>query len=184
MNSEPRVHPVYLHAAAASHPGCRRGENQDHFLIADLSVPPTDGGLVLGLAEPGDGQVREADFLLGASGALVLVADGMGGAAAGSVASQIAADAVHRALREPAPVLDPSARGLARRLRAAVSAANEIVHREAQEPGRQGMGTTLTAVGVVEDVCFVAQVGDSRAYLVRNGEATQLTRDQSLGQQM
>jgi protein phosphatase len=74
---------------------------------------------------------------------------------------------------------------LAYRLKEAVEVANGHIHAYAKaHPEVRGMGTTTTAVGVLGDHLFLAQVGDSRAYLVRQGKAHQLTKDQSLMQRL
>jgi PPM family protein phosphatase len=74
---------------------------------------------------------------------------------------------------------------LAKALRGATEAANARIHRYATEhPEHLGMGTTATVAGVAGDEVIIAQVGDSRAYLVRGGQATLLTKDQSLIQRL
>jgi len=101
------------------------------------------------------------------------VADGMGGAKAGEVASKIAADAFDEAG-------EPPAEGEAQ-LRDIAQSANRRIYDLAQaEESRRGMGTTLTAALVGEDEVSLGHVGDSRAYLLRDGELEQLTRDHSL----
>jgi len=101
------------------------------------------------------------------------VADGMGGAKAGEVASKIAADAFAEADWPPAE-------GEAQ-LREIAQSANRRIYDLAQaEESRRGMGTTLTAALVSEDEVSLGHVGDSRAYLLRDGELEQLTRDHSL----
>lgn len=103
---------------------------------------------------------------------LFAVADGMGGHAAGEIASEIAITA----LAENAP-RTPDAAALGR----AVETANHAVIRSAQEKrGRAGMGTTLTAAILSQNNLVIAQVGDSRAYLLHHGKLQQLTRDHSL----
>src|SRR2546429_3109575 len=78
-----------------------------------------------------------------------------------------------------------TAQRFAYRLKEAVEVANEQIHAyAAAHPEVRGMGTTTTAVGVLADHFFLSQVGDSRAYLIRNGQAVQLTRDQSLMQRL
>ena len=103
---------------------------------------------------------------------LYVVADGMGGHAAGEVASEIAVEV----LAERAPkTLDPEA--LAR----AVEEANlAIINAARIGEGRKGMGTTCTAAMLEDERLIIAQVGDSRAYLMHNGKLQQLTRDHSL----
>jgi protein phosphatase len=110
----------------------------------------------------------------------------MGGAAAGELASEMATETIYGQLvkvwnEEP----EPSAQLFASRLREAVEAANSRIHEHAAaHPELRGMGTTTTAVGVLGDHLYLTQVGDSRAYLVRNGAAYQLTKDQSLTQRL
>jgi protein phosphatase len=80
---------------------------------------------------------------------------------------------------------DLSADTFALHLRAAVERANERIHGYSKEhPDVRGMGTTVTVAGVLQGSLYLAQVGDSRGYLVRNGAATQLTKDQSLMQRL
>jgi protein phosphatase len=80
---------------------------------------------------------------------------------------------------------EPTSQRFAYRLREAVEAANTHIHAYAKgHPEARGMGTTTTAVGVLGDHVFLTQVGDSRAYLIRNGTAYQLTKDQSLMQRL
>jgi protein phosphatase len=79
----------------------------------------------------------------------------------------------------------PTPASLAGRLREAVETANGLIHDHAvRHPEFRGMGTTVTAAVILGQDLFLAQVGDSRAYLVREGETVQLTRDQSLLQHL
>lgn len=109
---------------------------------------------------------------------LVLVADGMGGHAAGEVASRLAVDTTHEAL---AGAADRGVRGeaLEAELTAAVAAAGTAITRRAEaEPGCRGMGTTLLACVLDPAGLFrLAHIGDSRGYLLRDGALQQLTRD-------
>lgn len=103
---------------------------------------------------------------------LFVVADGMGGHAAGEVASEIAV----RVLSDRAPE-HPDSEELGR----AVQAANHAILKAAHEGrGREGMGTTCTAAMLEGERLIIAQVGDSRAYLLHRGRLQQLTRDHSL----
>jgi protein phosphatase len=102
---------------------------------------------------------------------LYAVADGMGGHAAGEVASEITIRTLENAHLTTA---DPDA------LRQATIEANEAVIKGAREGlGKRGMGTTLTAAIIADDRLLIAQVGDSRAYLLRDGRLRQVTRDHS-----
>jgi protein phosphatase len=116
-----------------------------------------------------------------------MVADGMGGAAAGELASSMAVDVVMKELRERwcTDAVPADATNFAAALRAATEAANERIHAYATaHPENRGMGTTATVAGLLHDTLFLAQVGDSRAYLLRDGVARQLTKDQSLMQKL
>ena len=112
---------------------------------------------------------------VGEHGILVAVSDGLGGHAAGEVASAISVDALFEgATKEAAPGLDEEAR-----LRGIVSWASRHVRKVGERIDRRGMGATLTAIFFHRAGSYVAQIGDSRAYRIRDGEITQLTRDQS-----
>jgi len=154
--------------------GQQREHNEDAFLVADLTRQNAS-------LKP---EVREHE--LGPKGTLLLVADGMGGAAAGEVASKMATDSIYQHLethwladKESTP------QQFAFRLREAVETANGKIHHHSKlNPDRRGMGTTATAVGILGDFLYLTQVGDSRAYIIRNGEAAQITKDQSLMQRL
>jgi serine/threonine protein phosphatase PrpC len=112
-------------------------------------------------------------------GVLLVVADGMGGTRAGEVASRLAAETVVASFRS-ADGGDPLAE-----LYRAVEAANRLVHEESQSrPDVSGMGTTCTAAVVRGSALYFAHVGDSRAYLIRDGGIRQLTTDHSLVAQL
>src|SRR3954447_3928445 len=109
---------------------------------------------------------------------IFVVADGMGGAQAGEVASKAAADAFDVDLPEEPPE---------QVLRETILAANRTIHELARaDPSRAGMGTTLTAaiVDAVGEEVAIGHVGDSRAYRLRGGKLEQLTRDHSLVEEM
>ena len=154
--------------------GLTRDHNEDTFLVADLSTG--DASL-----QP---SVREHE--VGVRGSLFMVADGMGGAAAGEVASAMAADIIFRHLSTAwAGDTEATAARFAFRMREAVELANAEIYAYAREhPELRGMGTTVTAAGLYGDDLYLTQIGDSRGYLVRGGEAIQLTKDQSLMQRL
>lgn len=107
---------------------------------------------------------------------LFVVADGMGGHVAGEVASRMAAETVSARFAAAAAGEEPTAL-----LSEAITAANEKVYRLAQEDSeRAGMGTTLTAAFVAGAVLYWGHVGDSRLYLLRGGELSQVSEDHSL----
>jgi protein phosphatase len=112
-----------------------------------------------------------------ARGPLYAVADGMGGAQAGEVASRIAAEAF-----EPAERGEEAAEAF---LRSVVQSANSQIHSISQhDSSRSGMGTTLTAVLVEGDEISIGHVGDSRAYRFRDGKLALLTSDHSLVEEL
>jgi serine/threonine protein phosphatase PrpC len=116
-------------------------------------------------------QGNEDNFFVRAP--LFVVADGMGGAQAGEVASEMAVAAFDRGL--------PGGTSPADGLVEVIEAANRAIHeRSRTEHQRAGMGTTVTAAYVGEETVTVAHVGDSRCYLVRDGKLTRLTDDHSL----
>ena len=109
---------------------------------------------------------------------IFVVADGMGGAQAGEVASKAAADAFDRDLPDGPP--EPF-------LRETIEAANREIHELARDdPSRAGMGTTITAaiVDAESEEVAIGHVGDSRAYRLRGGKLERLTRDHSLVEEM
>ncbi len=154
--------------------GCTRDHNEDCFLVADLTAKKASL-----LPEVRDHEV-------GRKGSLLVVADGMGGAAAGEVASEMATEVLFEHLLATWLNDDENTpQQFAFRLREAVEEANRKIHGHARDnPELKGMGTTITAAGVLNDHIYVTQVGDSRAYLIREGRATQITKDQSLMQRL
>ena len=107
-----------------------------------------------------------------------VVCDGMGGAAAGEIASSLAVDEILRFLKNRAPVDGPA---LPEAVQDAVSAANEAIYSRAQRNHKlNGMGTTLVVLATREEHVWVLNIGDSRCYRLRSGKLEQLTRDHSL----
>jgi serine/threonine protein phosphatase PrpC len=130
-------------------------------------------------AQSDQGKVRTSNedyFVANSEHKIFLVADGMGGHAAGEVASRMTAERVEAILSGDKPEA-----GIEDLLRFAVSEANTAVH-EAQKARAEyrGMGSTLTLLTFADGNYCVAQVGDSRAYLLRNSNLIQLTQDHSL----
>ena len=154
--------------------GRTREHNEDSFIVVNLSEgePLRFDRLVEQPADP--------------AATLFMVADGMGGAAAGEVASATAVDVVLRHLREKfADQRSLAPADLAAELARAAEKANWSIFQQAvNRPELRGMGTTATIAALLNDTLYLAQVGDSRAYLVRGGKATQLTKDQSLMQKL
>ncbi len=118
---------------------------------------------------------NEDRFLIADDLGLALVADGMGGAACGEVAAQMTADCVAEMLRVP------GANGAVAALEAAITEANRRVWMHARQTHEcNGMGTTIVAACWSGSRLAIANVGDSRAYLLRHDQLTQLSYDQSL----
>jgi protein phosphatase len=166
--SEPasRAPSLDIVVVGASDVGQVREHNEDHFLVGDL-----DNKLPVEVDEPW--------CVASDRGPLIVVCDGMGGVDGGEIASELAANVMWREMKKTPDTRDPEV--FARLLRRAVRVANHDVHAMARrEPGLRGMGTTLSAAGVVGDRLIVATVGDSRAYVLRSGALVQVTRDQSL----
>jgi serine/threonine protein phosphatase PrpC len=166
--------PITVEVFAKTDLGRSREHNEDRFLVADLTRKTAS-------LQP---HVRQHD--IGERGTLFVVADGMGGAAAGELASQMATDTIYAHLLKAWHEEDEATpQRFAYRLKEAVEVANSSIHAHAKaHPEVRGMGTTTTAAGVLQDHLYLTQVGDSRAYLVRGGEAFQLTKDQSLMQRL
>ncbi len=154
--------------------GKTRDHNEDAFLVADLTTRNAS-------LQP---EVREHD--VGRRGSLFMVADGMGGAAAGELASEMATTTVfdHMA-NQWGNDQEVTEQRFAYRLKEAVELANQRIHDYAsQHVEVRGMGTTTTAAGVFQGALYLTQIGDSRAYLIRQGRIAQITKDQSLMQRL
>ncbi|HEY8198023.1 MAG TPA: protein phosphatase 2C domain-containing protein, partial [Gemmatimonadales bacterium] len=163
-------------------PGKVRTENQDHFLICALkkqmvvhqtSLPQTDQLMA--------GPERLA-FLM-------MVADGVGGGAKGGEASRMALEAVTQyvsgSMRCYYAARSADDRAFSQALQeGALQSHTELVRRGDENPDYRGMATTLTLFLGVWPRAYLLQVGDSRCYLLRNGELTQITRDQTMAQEL
>ncbi|HEU4406108.1 MAG TPA: protein phosphatase 2C domain-containing protein [Polyangiaceae bacterium] len=158
---------LQLTVAARTDTGRVRRINEDAFLVADVERG------ALGDA-PGAHQ-----FEVGPRGALLAVSDGMGGHKAGEVASALTLASLYRALAGERPPPDSGPVDSDALVERAVKVANRDVYEAALQPGREKMGATLTAVLVDEAGAHIAEIGDSRAYLIRDGAIRQVTHDQS-----
>lgn len=159
----------------------RRG-NEDNYLLLNLDSARF---------EIGGGSDISGDFpavTLGDEGIVLAVSDGMGGALAGEVASQMAVETVRDVLlgNDAEITLSPDEnQPLINRLHQATIHANRAIHRKGRiDPQYNGMGATLTSSAITRQEVFLLQIGDSRAYLIRNGKIEQITKDQSLVQQL
>jgi len=169
-----RPKPIRVEVFGKTDLGRTRDHNEDRFLVADLTRKTAS-------LQP---DMRQHD--IGPRGTLFVVADGMGGAAAGELASEMATDTIYAHLLKTWNDEDEvTPQRFAYRLKEAVEVANASIHAHAKaHPEVRGMGTTTTAAGVLNDHLYLTQVGDSRAYLIRGGKAYQITKDQSLMQRL
>ena len=166
--------PVLVDAAGFTHPGLVRETNEDHFLVARLGRYFETVSTSL---HPDDLPARTDD-----AGYSLIVADGMGGHAAGEIASRLAIREIIRlglALPDWIVRIDDSTReAAATRAQERIERLNAMVIEGAERnPELHGMGCTLTAARNLGRVLQVAHVGDSRAYLLRAGRLHRLTRD-------
>jgi serine/threonine protein phosphatase PrpC len=145
-------------------------------VIVHMSVAAaTDVGMVRSGNE--DNFYADADSTRG----IFVVADGMGGHAAGEVASEMAVQIVARELASLRDVRDGTA---AQRVTAALRAANRAIYERMQaETDKQGMGTTASLLVVSHGSYLIGQVGDSRVYMLRDGKLSQITKDHSYVQE-
>lgn len=153
---------VTVRAFGATDVGVVRDGNEDAFVIADLT------------AGRHGTPAATTEIPVGPNGVLVVVSDGMGGAQAGEVASALVVDSMRDFLDDERAGAD-----IGRAIKLAAEEANRVVWAAASRASRKGMGATLTAVLVHGALAHVAQVGDSRAYIVRKRQIRQVTKDQS-----
>ena len=173
----------------STHIGLVRENNEDQFLIADLkrgtairhSIPDAEAPEAL-QQEPMDAQAMcQADLLL--------VADGVGGNAGGELASKFAVEGIVEFLQVHSRRLfegkQPNPVQIRETLAAALAWAQQRIRYQAQSsPEHDRMGTTVTMAYLVGPTAYIAHVGDSRAYLYREGELFQLTHDQTIAQML
>lgn len=174
---------VEIHAT--SHIGRVRKGNEDNYLLLDLSAAKR----WTGDQEDSEFVIESQRFSVDENGVVMAVSDGMGGALAGEVASTMAVETVsdHLINGDLESTLTPENKELSliSRLYEATINANYLIHDQGRtDPQFQGMGATFTGLGVTPAAADIIQVGDSRAYLVRNGKIYQVTKDQSLVQQL
>src|SRR5690606_39176773 len=138
---------------------------------------------------------NEDNFLVDAELRLFVVADGMGGHAAGEVASAIAVRTVHEVVRARRDLLqdrdaygprsEVSQREILGLLEFAVQDASRRINADARTDARKrGMGTTVSALLLLESSAYVAHVGDSRVYLVRDDASHQITEDHTIANEL
>ncbi|MDQ3136353.1 MAG: protein phosphatase 2C domain-containing protein [Gemmatimonadota bacterium] len=177
---KPRDDEIDVHGL--THPGKVRKDNQDHFLICALRKQ-----MVVQLTSlPDAGHLMDDGERLAF---LAMVADGVGGAAKGEEASRTALEAVSQYVTRSMRCYYATASGDDQEffdaLQAAASQGHaELLRRGQENPDYRGMATTLTLFLGVWPRAYLLQVGDSRCYQLRHGELAQVTRDQTMAQDM
>lgn len=169
---------------ATSHIGRVRKGNEDNYLLLNVAKSKA------WTSDQPDGEfvVESQNFDIDDAGAVMAVSDGMGGALAGEVASTMAVETVSEKLLDAngdaSSTAEDQEHFLINKLYDATVFANYLIHQQGRDPQYQGMGATFTGIGVTPKAADIIQVGDSRAYLVRKGIIYQVTKDQSLVQQL
>ncbi len=176
-----------IESAGLTDRGRVREKNEDAFVIATLQR-----SLLIQHASP----AAQGWFTGNSAGLLLVVADGMGGQGGGDVASKVAIEAVvnhllncmpwaaRRAAKAGAPSHSPSLTGMREELASAMALGDATVKNAGAHSSTPHMGTTLTLALLLGPIAYVAHVGDSRAYLLRKGQLSRLTRDHTLAQRL
>jgi serine/threonine protein phosphatase PrpC len=177
---------VNVEIHATSHIGRVRKGNEDNYLLLNISGSKA----WTSSQEASEFVIESQRFEIDEDGIVVAVSDGMGGALAGEVASKMAVESVCEKLlgeEDTDATLTPEQNdhNLINKLYNATLYANYMIHQQGRsDPQFQGMGATFTGLGITPKAVDVIQVGDSRAYLVRDSKIYQITKDQSLVQQL
>ncbi|MBI4699616.1 MAG: serine/threonine-protein phosphatase [Deltaproteobacteria bacterium] len=168
--------PIAVRVFGCTDVGQIREHNEDNFLVADLTAGRR--------GVEGDGAAEgERRIDVGRGGVLLAVCDGMGGAAAGEIASQLAVDTLYERMMASTGHQDRDR--LAMDIVTSLEAAGgRILLESNQNRACRGMGTTATVAALVDDLLLLGQVGDSRGYVLRGDRLVQVTRDQSLVNQL
>ncbi|MDQ3322758.1 MAG: protein phosphatase 2C domain-containing protein [Acidobacteriota bacterium] len=170
---------------ATSHIGRVRKGNEDNYLLLHISSSKT----WTCSQEANEFIIESQKFEVDEKGVVLAVSDGMGGALAGEVASKMAVETVgSQLLNDDLNKTDTSEitnDSLIEKLYEATVYANHLIHQQGRSDSHySGMGATFTAAGITRRTIDLVQVGDSRAYLVRGKKIYQVTKDQSLVQQL
>jgi serine/threonine protein phosphatase PrpC len=165
-----------------THPGKVRTENQDHFLISALRKQMVVRLTSLPEIESVTADPERLAFLM-------MVADGVGGGAKGGEASRLALEAVTQYVNHGMRCYYAAGAGNDREFHSALKEAalechSELLRRGENDPDYRGMATTLTMYLGVWPRAYLLQVGDSRCYLLQDGRLRQITRDQTMAQEL
>lgn len=170
---------------ATSHIGRVRKGNEDNYLLLNISGSKA----WMSSQDPEEFVIESQRFEIEEYGVILAVSDGMGGALAGEVASKMAVETVSQKFldEDPDKTISPDHTNdsLVGKLYEATLYANYLIHQQGRtDPQFTGMGATFTGIGITRDTVDLIQIGDSRAYLIRNANIYQITKDQSLVQQL
>ncbi len=176
---------VTVEIHATSHIGRVRRGNEDNYLLLNITLSKA----WTSSQEAGEFVIESQRFDIDDNGVVLAVSDGMGGALAGEVASKMAVESVSEKLLgddlDVTLTAEEHDHYLIGKLYNATLYANYMIHQKGRQDAQfQGMGATFTGIGITPGAVDIVQVGDSRAYLVRNGKIYQVTKDQSLVQQL
>ena len=175
-----RRRPLRVYSYGMTHPGRKRTTNEDQFLVATLSKA---------LQVQHTSLPQDDVHYSGPQGHLFLVADGVGGNAAGEKASALAVNVIENFVLDTLnwclQLRSNAADALLAEFQQAMEQADHhLLHESRRRPELHGMGTTLTLAYCLGDQLFVAHVGDSRCYLLRRGLLYRLTHDHTLVAEM
>ena len=170
---------------ATSHIGRVRKGNEDNYLLLNISGAKA----WMSSQDPDEFVIESQRFEVDENGIVLAVSDGMGGALAGEVASKMAVETVSQKFlgEDPDRTVSPENfnESLIGKLYEATLYANHLIHQQGRSDAQfQGMGATFTGIGITPNAVDLIQIGDSRAYLIRNSNIYQITKDQSLVQQL
>jgi serine/threonine protein kinase len=176
---------VWIEMYATSHIGRVLKSNTDNYLLLNISGAKA----WMSLQAPEEFVIESQRFEVDESGIVLAVSDGMGGALAGEVASQMAVETVGKKFldEDEERTIGPenSNDSLIVTLYEATLYANHLIHQRGRsDPQYQQIGASFTGIGITNETVDLIQVGMSRAYLVRDGNIYQITKDQSLVQQL
>ena len=177
-----KPHDEEIDVYGLTHPGKVRKENQDHFLVCSLKRQMVVRQTSLPTVDSVTAQGERLAFLM-------MVADGVGGGAKGEEASRLAVEAatqyVQRSMRcYYAASADDDEEFFQALREAALGCHGQLMRRGETDPEFRGMATTLTLYLGVWPCGYLLQVGDSRCYILEQGELSQITRDQTMAQEL
>ena len=153
--------------------GRARPRNEDSFMVSNLSTAEC--------WTPYTAPANLTSFDQGRCGSLLAISDGLGGSPAGDIAGRLAVECVREHMLELQAGPPGSTSTFPEQLRSAIEITNMRIYRQSQgHVALAGMGATLTVAGLHGATAYIAQIGDSRAYILRRGQLRQITHDQSV----